>query len=293
MDIIRYVTEGTFDAYMYQMIENKQKFISQIMTSKNPVRSMEDVDMAALSYAEIKALASGNPAIKEKMDLEVQVSKLQMLKQNFLNQKYELENKILYGFPRQIRDMELRISCYEKDITLAEENTPALHEDFPTMEIQGEVFAIKKQAGKALVKVCQKMASPDEIEIGRYWGFKLGLFFNSLAKEYVLTLKGSQTYEVTLGSDIFGNITRIDNTIAGLPALKEQCQIKLKDIKVQFENARKEAKKTFSQEEELREKSERLEELNTLLSLEMKGHPEAEQDSGDVVLRKEATEIVR
>lgn len=293
VDIIRYVTEGTFDAYMYQMIENKQKFISQIMTSKNPVRSMEDVDMAALSYAEIKALASGNPAIKEKMDLEVQVSKLQMLKQNFLNQKYELENKILYGFPRQIRDMELRISCYEKDITLAEENTPALHEDFPTMEIQGEVFTIKKQAGKALVKVCQKMASPDEIEIGRYWGFKLGLFFNSLAKEYVLTLKGSQTYEVTLGSDIFGNITRIDNTIAGLPALKEQCQIKLKDIKVQFENARKEAKKTFSQEEELREKSERLEELNALLSLEMKGHPEAEQDSGDVVLRKEATEIVR
>lgn len=263
--MIRYVTEGTFDAYMYQTIENKQKFISQVMTSKSPARSMEDVDMTALSYAEIKALASGNPAIKERMDLDVEVSKLQILKQSFLSQKYELENKILHSYPNEIREMEIRIDCYEKDIAMEKENTPALRESFPVMQIQGENYSDKKLAGKALVAACQTMTSPDEIQIGSYRGFVLGLYFNSFSKEYILTLGGSQRYKVTLGSDVFGNITRIDNAIASLPDKQEQCRMKLENTKTQYENAKNEVQKTFAKEEELREKSARLEELNALL----------------------------
>lgn len=287
VDIIRYVTEGTFDAYMYQMIENKQKFISQVMTSKSPARSIEDVDMTALSYAEIKALASGNPAIKEKMDLDVEVSKLQLLKQNFLSQKYELENKILNSYPKEIKEMVTRILCYEQDIAREKENTPALRDHFPAMQIQGETYTEKKEAGKALVEACQSMKSPDEIPIGSYRGFMLGLFFNSFSKEYVLTLKGSQCYTVTLGSDIFGNITRIDNAIAGLPDKKERCRMKLENVKIQYENAKKEVRKTFSREEELREKAARLEELNTMLNMEDTPLMEAEQETGEPEKKKE------
>ena len=279
VDVIRYVTEGTFDAYMYQTIEKKQLFISQVMTSKNPARSMEDVDMTALSYAEIKALASGNPKIKEKMDLEVEVSKLQMLKQNFLSQKYELENKIQYGYPRKIKEMERRIVCYEQDIALEKENTPALRENFPVMQIWDMAYTEKKEAGKALVEACQCMKSPDEIQIGSYRGFSLGLSFESFSRQYELALGGSQRYMVTLGSDILGNITRIDNAIAGLPDKLEQCRMKLESAKVQFENAKKEAEETFSRfskEEEL--KSARLEELNALLEGEEMPLAEAEQD---------------
>lgn len=223
--------------------------------------------MTALSYAEIKALAlaSGNPAIKEKMDLDVAVSKLQLLKQSFLSQKYELENKILHSYPRDIKEMEWRILCYEKDIALGKENIPELRDSFPPMQIWGETYTEKKGAGKALVEACQTMTSPDERQIGSYRGFTLGLFFDSFSKEYVLTLKGSRAYQVTLGSDIFGNITRIDNAIAGLPDKQEQCRIKLDHVKVQYENAKKEVQKTFAKEDELREKSARLEELNALL----------------------------
>ena len=268
VDVIRYVTEGTFDAYMYQMIENKQKFISQVMTSKSPARSMEDVDMAALSYAEIKALASGNPAIKEKMDLEVEVSKLQLLKQTFLSQKYGLENKIRSSYPEEIKEMVCKIMCYEKDIALEKENTPALRDSFPPMQILGTAYTEKKEAGGALIEACRAMASPDDIQIGNYRGFSMGLFFEGFSKQYQVILGGSQRYTVALGSDILGNITRIDNAIAGLPDKQEQCRAKLENIKVQYENAKQEVQKTFAKEEELREKSARLEELNALLERE-------------------------
>ena len=231
--------------------------------------------------AYIKALASGNPKIKEKMDLEVEVSKLQMLKQNFLSQKYELENKIQYGYPRKIKEMERRIVCYEQDIALEKENTPALRENFPVMQIWDMAYTEKKEAGKALVEACQCMKSPDEIQIGSYRGFSLGLSFESFSRQYELALGGSQRYMVTLGSDILGNITRIDNAIAGLPDKLEQCRMKLESVKVQFENAKKEAEETFSRfskEEELREKSARLEELNALLEGEEMPLAEAEQD---------------
>ena len=290
VDIIRYVTEGTFDAYMYQMIENKQKFISQVMTSKSPARSIEDVDMTALSYAEIKALASGNPAIKEKMNLDVEVSKLQLLKQSFLSQKYELEKKILHSYPQEIKEMEWRILCYEKDIALEKENTPELRDSFPPMQIRGETYTEKKEAGKALVEACQTMPSPDEIQIGSYRGFILGLYFNKFSMTYILTMEGSQRYTVSLGSDIHGNITRIDNAIAGLPDKQEQCREKLEKIKVQYENAKKEVQKTFSKEDELREKSARLEKLNAILNMEDKPLAGAEQDAGETEQDREKAE---
>ena len=268
VDIIRYITEGTFDAYLYQVIENKQKFISQIMTSKSPARSVEDVDMTALSYAEIKALASGNPEIKEKMDLDVSVSKLQLLKQSFLSQKYELESKILNYYPKEIKAMEQRIICYEKDRELVKNHTPALRETFPVMEVQGKSYAEKAEAGKALIEACKSMTSPDEISIGSYRGLQMGILFDSFSKEYKLTLRGNQKYQVTLGTDIHGNITRIDNAINSLEDKQMGCKNKLEEIKVQYENAKQEVQKPFSKEEELREKSERLEELNALLSMD-------------------------
>lgn len=293
--MIRYVTEGTFDAYMYQTIEKKQHFISQIMTSKNPARSMEDVDMAALSYAEIKALASGNPQIKEKMDLEVEVSKLQMLKQTFLSQKYELENKIQYGYPRRIKEMERRIECYEQDIATEKENTPSLKDSFPVMQIWDKTYTEKKEAGKALVEACQCMKSPDEIQIGSYRGFSLGLSFDSFSKQYNLILGGSQRYTVALGTDILGNITRIDNAIAGLPDKLEQCRMKLESVRGQFENAKEEASTTFSRfskEGELREKSARLEEINAMLEREETDFEDVEQD-GEEPVKKIQREMVR
>ncbi len=268
VDIIRYITEGTFDAYLYQVIENKQKFISQIMTSKSPARSVEDVDMTALSYAEIKALASGNPEIKEKMDLDVSVSKLQLLKQSFLSQKYELESKILNYYPKEIKAMEQRITCYEKDRELVKNHTPALRETFPLMEVQGGSYAEKAEAGKALIEACKSMTSPDEISIGSYRGLQMGVLFDSFSKEYKLTLRGNQKYQVTLGTDIHGNITRIDNAINSLADKQMGCKNKLEEIKVQYENAKQEVQKPFSKEKELREKSERLEELNALLSMD-------------------------
>ena len=297
VDVIRYVTEGTFDAYMYQTIEKKQYFISQVMTSKNPARSMEDVDMAALSYAEIKALASGNPKIKEKMDLEVEVSKLQMLKQTFLSQKYELENKIKSGYPRRIKEMEQRIECYEQDIATEKKNTPALRDSFPVMQIWDKTYTEKKDAGKALVEACQCMKSPDEIQIGSYRGFSLGLSFDSFFKQYNLILGGSQRYTVALGTDILGNITRIDNAIAGLSDKLEQCRMKLESVRGQFENAKKEVKTTFSRftkDEELREKSARLEEINALLKGEETDFEDVEQDGEETEpVKKIQREMVR
>ncbi len=268
VDIIRYVTEGTFDAYLYQVIENKQKFISQIMTSKSPARSVEDIDETALSYAEIKALATGNPHIKEKMDLDIQVSKLQLLKQSFLSQKYEMEDKVTKHFPDKIRRQEQNITAYEADILQVREHTPIDWETFPPMQIDGMMYYGKKEAGQALIEACKAMKSPDGVPLGDYRGLLMELSYDGFSKEFVVTLKGSNIYHVPLGTDIYGNITRIDNEIEKIPDKLEQCREKLESLKGQLETAKVEAKKEFPKEKELSEKVARLGELNALLDMD-------------------------
>lgn len=272
VDIVRYVTEGTFDAYLYQIIENKQKFISQIMTSKSPARSVEDIDEVALSYAEIKALAVGNPYIKEKMDLDIQVSKLQLLKQSFLSQKYEMEDKAVRYFPNEIKQCEQRIADYESDIALAKENTPPDRETFPVMQIHDVVYTEKKEAGQAIIEACKAMKSAEAVLIGRYRGFPMKLSYDSFQKVFVISMYGKQVYHVPLGSDIHGNITRLDNKLQELPDKMLRWQDELENLKVQLENAKEEAQKEFPQEEELEEKVARLGELNVLLDMDKKDH---------------------
>lgn len=270
VDIVRYVTEGTFDAYLYQIIENKQKFISQIMTSKSPARSVEDIDEVALSYAEIKALAVGNPYIKEKMDLDIQVSKLQLLKQSFLSQKYEMEDKAVRYFPNEIKQCEQRIAGYESDIALAKENTPPDRETFPAMQIHDVVYTEKKEAGQAIIEACKAMKSAEAVLLGRYRGFPMKLSYDSFQKVFIISMYGKQVYHVPLGSDIHGNITRLDNKIQELPDKMLRWQDELENLKVQLENAKEEAQKEFPQEEELAEKVARLGELNVLLDMDKK-----------------------
>lgn len=270
VDIVRYVTEGTFDAYLYQIIENKQKFISQIMTSKSPARSVEDIDEVALSYAEIKALAVGNPYIKEKMDLDIQVSKLQLLKQSFLSQKYEMEDKAVRYFPNEIKQCEQRIADYESDIALAKENTPPDRETFPAMQIHDVVYTEKKEAGQAIIEACKAMKSAEAVLLGRYRGFPMKLSYDSFQKVFIISMYGKQVYHVPLGSDIHGNITRLDNKIQELPDKMLRWQDELENLKVQLENAKEKAQKEFPQEEELAEKVARLGELNVLLDMDKK-----------------------
>ena len=274
VDIVRYVTEGTFDAYLYQIIENKQKFISQIMTSKSPARSVEDIDEVALSYAEIKALAVGNPYIKEKMDLDIQVSKLQLLKQSFLSQKYEMEDKAVRYFPNEIKQCEQRIADYESDIALAKENTPPDRETFPAMQIHDVVYTEKKEAGQAIIEACKAMKSAEAVLLGRYRGFPMKLSYDSFQKVFIISMYGKQVYHVPLGSDIHGNITRLDNKIQELPDKMLRWQDELENLKVQLENAKEEVQKEFPQEEELAEKVARLGELNVLLDMDKKDQDE-------------------
>ncbi|MCQ4638639.1 helicase, partial [Anaerovorax odorimutans] len=262
------MTEGTFDAYLYQIIENKQKFISQIMTSKSPARTAEDIDEVALSYAEIKALASGNPAIKEKMDLDVQVSKLQLLKQNFLSQKYDLEDQVTRKFPKEIEMLEQEIAAYQTDIRLAKEHTPAEREIFPIMEIQGTDYGDKQKAGQALLEACRRMNSPKPVAVGKYRGFAMELRYNSFEREFQIALKGTRSHIITLGTDAHGNITRLDNAIARLEDKRESCQQQLIQVKARLATAKQEAKQEFAQEKELAEKLARLGELNALLDMD-------------------------
>ena len=268
VEIYIYVTEQTFDAYLYQLVENKQKFIGQIMTSKSPVRSAEDVDEQALSYAEIKALATGNPYIKEKMDLDVAVSKLKLLKQNHLSQRYSLEDRIIKFYPQQIKQGEERISGYNADIERAKANTFLNADNFSPMVIEDVTYDEKKGAGSAILVACKAMTSPDPKAIGSYRGFNMELSFNSFEKEYVLTLVGSLRHSVSLGADIYGNITRLDNLISSMPDKLKVCEERLADTKVQLENAKTEVERPFPQEEELSQKMERLAELNALLDMD-------------------------
>ena len=295
VEIIRYVTEGTFDAYLYQTIENKQKYISQIMTSKSPARSVEDIDEVALSYAEIKALATGNPHIKEKMDLDIQVSRLQLLKQSFLNQKYEMEDKVAKYFPEKIRQQELLIRQYEEDIQKVKAHTPTDREAFPVMQIGDHVYTEKKEAGQAILEACKAMKSPESVPLGTYRGLSMELSYSSIGQEFVIALHGKGTYKVPLGTDIYGNITRLDNKMNELPDNLTRSREQLETAKSQLETAKVEAQKEFPQKQELAEKVARLGELNVLLDIDKKDRiiMEEEPEEGEAEAEQKRTEWVR
>lgn len=265
VDIFRYVTENTFDSYMWQTIESKQKFISQIMTSKSPVRSCEDVDETALSYAEIKALATGNPYIREKMDLEIEVSRLKLVKANYLSQKYMLEDSLLKHYPKEIRLTQERIKGYAMDIALYERHKS---ENFPGMLLYGTHYAEKKEAGTAILEACKAMTSPEPKEVGGYREFMLLLSYDIVAKVFRMTSRGELSHTVELGSDIHGNIQCMENVLESLPSRLSACEKALATLKEQMENAKAEVEKPFEQEQELSEKAARLAELNALLNMD-------------------------
>ena len=268
--VYRYVTEQTFDAYLYQLIESKQKFISQIMTSKSPVRSAEDVDEVALSFAEVKMLATGDERFKEKMDLDIQVSKLRVLKQSYLSEHYDLEDRILKYFPQTIAEYEQRIVCYEADTALAEQHKPQGEEKFCPMTLRGIRYAEKAAAGEMLLAICKEYPLSAPTEIGSYRGFKMEVFYDTVGAHYCLNLCGQAKYKVELGSDPLGNLTRIENELAKLPARLEAAQTKLAETIAQLETAKVEVQKPFTFEKELKEKSERLNALNIELNLDKK-----------------------
>ena len=279
--IFRYVTESTFDSYMWQLIENKQKFISQIMTSKAPVRSCEDVDEAALSYAEVKALATGNPAVKEKMALDVDVAKLKLLKANHMNNQYRLEDDIARNFPQQIAKLTEIIESYKADIAHYQEHKITAPEQF-TMEISGKVFTEKKEAGAALLAVCKDIKAVDAaMDIGTYQGFNMRIQFDSWSKEFILSVKHESVSKVHLGADALGNITRINNLLENYPEKLAEAVQKLETVQEQLANAKEEVGKPFPKEEELNEKLERLSELNALLNMDEREDSEEEVSESD------------
>ena len=269
VDIYRYVTEGTFDAYLYQLVENKQRFISQIMTSKTPVRFAEDIDETALSYAEIKALAAGNPDIIEKTELDTQVAKLKLLKQNYLSEKYALEDKVIKYYPNEIKRLENRIEDMKEDIeVLNNNNTP--DNSFEKMSIKGTNFTERKEAGEKIIEICKSMTNPEPLEVGEYKGFKIILSFDTMDRKFYASMKNNLSYKTELGSDPSGNITRIDNVLNGIETRLSSIENNLEDTKKNYESAKKEIEKPFPQEEELKTKSKRLDELNIKLNLNNK-----------------------
>ena len=279
--IFRYVTEGTFDAYLYQLVESKQRFISQIYTSKTPVRAAEDVDEAALSYAEIKMLASGNPYIKEKMDLDIQVSRLRMLKQNFLSERYELEDRLLRAYPQKERQYQEAICGYENDLRRIAALPPS-EETFTEMTLEGRIYTEKKQAAAALLVACQRMKSANPAEIGSYKGFAMFLSFDTFERQYRLELRAEMNYAVILGDDGIGNLTRIEHVINKIPENLEKAKQALQEVQTQMENAKEELKKTFPREEELEGKSRRLQELDSLLNLDQPEIPQITEECVEV-----------
>ena len=270
VEVYRYVTEQTFDAYLYQLVESKQKFISQIMTSKSPVRSAEDVDEVTLSFAEVKMLATGDERFKEKMDLDIQVSKLKVLKQSYLSEHYDLEDRILKHYPQTIKEYEQRIVCYEADTVLAEQNKPQGEEKFCPMTLRGIKYTEKAAAGEMLIAICKEYPLSAPTEIGSYRGFKMEVFYDTVNAHYCLNLCGKAKYKVDLGSDPLGNLTRIENELAKFPARLEVAKTKRTETIAQFETAKVEVQKPFAFEDELKEKSERLNALNIELNLDQK-----------------------
>ena len=282
--IFRYVTEGTFDSYSWQVIENKQKFISQIMTSKSPVRSCEDVDEAALTYAEVKALATGNPYIKEKMDLDIQVSKLKLMKANHTSQKYRLEDNIAKHYPQQIKDYEERITAYGNDAEIASQNKPQGEDKFCPMTLKGVTYQEKADAGEMLLAVCKENPLSNPVEIGSYRGFKMEVFYDTVNAHFCLNLCGAGRYKVELGTDALGNLTRIENMLSKIAPNLEIEKRQKSEVIEQLSNAKAELMKPFAYEDELKEKTDRLNALNIELNLDEKDTPvldsEPEQNEG-------------
>ena len=291
--IYRFVTEETFDAYLYQLVEGKQKFASQIMTSKSPVRSCEDIDETALSYAEIKMLATGNPHIKEKMDLDIQVQKLRLLKSSFLSEKYALEDKIIKFYPQEIARRADVIAGLKSDIERVAEHPKPSDETFVGMPVKGAFYSEKADAGNAILEACKAMTNPDPIHLGEYRGFPMELYFE--AREYKVRLKGELGYPVTLGTDTFGNITRLDNALEGLPKRLEMNEMELDNIKKQFETAKVDVERPFPQEEELKAKTDRLNELNALLNVDKRENEivGGEPDEGEEPPEKKPRDLER
>ena len=292
VDVYRYVTEQTFDAYLYQLVEGKQKFASQIMTSKSPVRSAEDIDETALSYAEIKMLATGNPYIKEKMDLDIQVQKLKLLKSNFLSERYALEDKIIKYYPQRITALGNRIEGLKQDVETAKQHPKPTDDRFVGMEVKGVFYSEKADAGKAIIEACKQMNSPDPIPLGKYRGFETELLFNTAERNYEVRLKGATSRNVPLGDDAHGNIIRLDNGIDRFAESLSLAENDLENTKNQLETAKKEVQKPFIQEEELKTKLARLDELNILLNMDKRENEivGGEPDEGEVPnTRKEKT----
>ena len=270
VEVYRYVTEQTFDAYLYQLVESKQKFISQIMTSKSPVRSAEDVDEVALSFAEVKMLATGDARFKEKMDLDIQVSKLRVLKQSYLSEHYDLEDRVLKYYPQTIKEYEKRIAGYENDATLAEQHKPQGEDKFCPMTLKGVTYTEKADAGEMLLAICKDYPMSAPTEIGSYRGFRMEIYYDTVNAHYCMNLCGKAKHKVDLGADALGNLTRIENELSKLPVRLEAAKTKKAETIAQLETAKEEIKKPFAFEDELKEKTERLNALNIELNLNEK-----------------------
>ncbi|MEG0576876.1 MAG: hypothetical protein RR500_03380 [Bacilli bacterium] len=288
MHVYRYVTENTFDAYLYQLVENKQKFISQVMTSKSPVRSAEDIDESVLSYAEIKALASGNPKIKEKMDLDIHVNKLKMAKANYLTEKYSLEDQIIKYYPTRVQLLKEKIANYEKDISNRENS-----KEF-SMTLFNEIYTEKEQAGNALLLACKQVTNTDKNVIGVYRNFEMSLTYNTISKTYEVILSGKNSYHIELGTDTFGNIKRIDNRLDNLEQYLIDEKGLLDNTLVQYKNAQEEVNKPFAKEEELQKSLYRLAELNKELDTDNKKDSTiVDIESSEEPIEYEKREMVR
>ena len=270
VEVYRYVTEQTFDAYLYQLVESKQKFISQIMTSKSPVRSAEDVDEVALSFAEVKMLATGDARFKEKMDLDIQVSKLRVLKQSYLSEHYDLEDRVLKYYPQTIKEYEERIAGYENDVALAKQHKPKGEDKFCPMTLKGMTYTEKADAGEMLLAICKDYPMSAATEIGSYRGFRIEIYYDTVNAHYCMNLCGKAKHKVDLGADALGNLTRIENELSKLPARLEAAKTKKAETIAQLETAKEEIKKPFAFEDELKEKTERLNALNIELNLNEK-----------------------
>ena len=270
VEVYRYVTEQTFDAYLYQLVESKQKFISQIMTSKSPVRSAEDVDEVALSFAEVKMLATGDARFKEKMDLDIQVSKLRVLKQSYLSEHYYLEDRVLKYYPQTIKEYEKRIAGYENDAAFAEQHKPQGEDKFCPMTLKGMTYTEKADAGEMLLAICKDYPMSAATEIGSYRGFRIEIYYDTVNAHYCMNLCGKAKHKVDLGADALGNLTRIENELSKLPARLEAAKTKKAETIAQLETAKEEIKKPFAFEDELKEKTERLNALNIELNLNEK-----------------------
>ena len=293
--LYRYVTEETFDAYLYQLVEGKQKFASQIMTSKSPVRSADDIDETALSYAEIKMLATGNPYIKEKMDLDIQVQKLRLLKSSYLSEIYALEDKIIKYFPQQIAVKTELISALESDLATAQEHPKPTDDRFIGIEVKGAFYSEKAEGGQKIIDACQQMNSPDLISLGTYRGFELELSFDTMERIYKVKIKGAASRTIPLGTDPAGNITRIDNAVEKISEHLETVKAELEGLEKQFEVAKEEVKKPFSKEQELKEKTDRLNVLNGLLNVDKRDNELADDapDEGEELPERSPKELER